>query len=158
MVKYLKNTCKGFHFCSNTAGYRIIRAVVCGIRTDNNLITFFTINQFCTRKLQSIWYAAYQFLLFSIASVKLNQIQFVVCFAFLVVFRFFLFSAHLLTTESLLQFTRVSCCFNFRNHTLKNCILAFLDSLLRKHVTHTMSQTLWLHSLSNRENWVIHSY
>ena len=25
----LKNTCKGFHFCSNTAGYRKIRAVVC---------------------------------------------------------------------------------------------------------------------------------
>ena len=52
------------------------------VRTDNNLITFFTINQSCTRNLQSIWYAAYLFLLFSITSVKLKQIQFVVCFAF----------------------------------------------------------------------------
>ena len=29
LAKSLKNTCKGFHFCSNTAGYRKIRAVVC---------------------------------------------------------------------------------------------------------------------------------
>ena len=59
----------------------IIRTVVC-VRTDNNLITFFIINQSCTRNLQSILYAAYMFLLFSIASVKLKQIQFVICFAF----------------------------------------------------------------------------
>ena len=98
MANSLKNTCKGFHFCSNTAGYRINRAVVC-VRTDNNFITFFTVNQFCTINLHSVWYAAYLFLLFSTASVKLKQIQFVVHFPSLVFFRFFLFSAHLWITE-----------------------------------------------------------
>ena len=29
LANSLKNTCQGFYFCSNTAGYRIIRAVVC---------------------------------------------------------------------------------------------------------------------------------
>ena len=72
------------------------------VRTDNNLFTFFTINQFCTRNMQSIWYTAYLFLFFSIASVKLKQTQFVVCFALSVFFRFFLFSAHLCIIESLL--------------------------------------------------------
>ena len=36
------------------------------------------------------------------------------------------------------KLTRVSCCFNFRNHTPKNCVIAFLDPLIRKHVTHAM--------------------
>ena len=72
LANSLKNTCKGFHFCSNTAGYRIIRAVVCvfGLVT---ILLLFTINQFCTRNLQSIWFAVYLFLLFSIASAKLNK-------------------------------------------------------------------------------------
>ena len=66
---------------------------------DNNLITFFTINKFSTRNLKSIWHAAYLSLLFSIARViKLKESQFVVCLAFLVFFRFFLFSAHLWIT------------------------------------------------------------
>ena len=66
---------------------------------DNNLITFFTINEFSTRSLQSIWHAAYLSLLFSITGViKLKESQFVVCLAFLVFFRFFHFSAHLWIT------------------------------------------------------------
>ena len=66
---------------------------------DNNLITFFAITKFSTRNLQSIWHAAYLSLLFSIAWViKLKESQFVVCLAFLVFFRFFLFSAHLWIT------------------------------------------------------------
>ena len=32
----------------------------------------------------------------------------------------------------------VPCCFNFRNHTQKNCVIAFFDPLIRKHVTHAM--------------------
>ena len=79
--------------------------------TDNSLITFFTINKFCTRNLQSIWYATYLSLLFSTVWVKLMQIQFVVCLAFLVF---------------------------FRNHTQKNCIMVFFDPLIRKHLTHAM--------------------
>ena len=95
-------------------------------------------------------------MLFSTASVKLNRIQFVACFAVFVFFHFSLFSAHLYVTESLLQFTRVSCWFNFRNHTQKNCTIAFFDRLIRKHVMHKRTQTLWPHALSNRKNWVIY--
>ena len=66
---------------------------------NNLLITFSTINEFSTRSLQSIWHAAYLSLLFSITGViKLKESQFVVCLAFLVFFRFFLFSAHLRIT------------------------------------------------------------
>ena len=64
------------------------------VRTDSNLITFSqqigfaqeTCNQYDTQLL---------FLSFPIASVKLKQIQFVVCFSFLVFFRYCLFSDHL---------------------------------------------------------------
>ena len=69
--------------------------------TDNNFIMFFTINKFCTRNLESVWYGAYLSLIFSIAWVKLKQIQLVVCLAYLVFFRFFLFSTHLWIADSL---------------------------------------------------------
>ena len=93
---------------------------------DNNLITFFTINKFSTRNLQSIWHAAYLSLLFSIAWViKLKESQFVVCLAFLVFFRFFLFWAHLWITLSLLYFSRVSCYI-----PQKNCMIAFFNPLI----------------------------
>ena len=66
---------------------------------DNNLISFFTINKFSTRNLQSVRHTAYLSLLFSIAwLIKLKESQFVACLAFLVFFRFFLFSAHLSIT------------------------------------------------------------
>ena len=89
---------------------------------DNNLITFFTINKFSSRNIQSIWHAAYLSLLFSIAWViKLKErSQFVVCLAFLVFFNFFLFPAHL----------------PIRSHTQKNCNIAFFDPLIRKHITY----------------------
>ena len=63
------------------------------VRTDNSLITFFSINQFCTRNLQSIWYEACSlFLPFSIASVKLKQICCLFYFFSLLAFLSFLSS------------------------------------------------------------------
>ena len=97
------------------------------------------------------WLSSLPVFAFSIAwLIKLKESQFFVCLAFLVFFRFFLFSAHLWITESLLWFTRVSCWFNFRNHTPKNCTIAFFDPY------NICTQTLWLHALSNTKNWVIH--
>ena len=40
LANSLKNTCKRFHFCSNTVGYRIIRAVVCVFRLITILLRF----------------------------------------------------------------------------------------------------------------------
>ena len=91
LANSLKNTCKGFHFCRNTAGYRIIRAVVC-VQTDNNLITIFTTNQFSTRNLQSIKSQLTCFYFSPLLQLNSNSIYGLSCFFSLLLFLSFLSS------------------------------------------------------------------
>ena len=123
-----------------------------------NLIKLFTINKFCTRNLQSIWYTAYMSLLFSIAWVELiaNSTCHLSCLFSL--FLFLSLSAHPQIFRSLLPFTGVSCCFILRNHTQNQLKLhhSFFDTLIRNTPRIQCSQMRWLHGLSTRKNEVAH--
>ena len=79
--KFFEKFFKGFYFCSNTAGYKIIRAMVCVLtRLITILLRFSRISlhkKFAINMIRSLHVFA-----FSIASVKLKQIQFCLLFCF----------------------------------------------------------------------------
>ena len=123
----------------------------------DNLIKIFTLNKFCTRNLQSIWYAVYLSLLFSkLLDVNKKQISVVVCLAFLVFFRFF-FSQ--LTFRLLHLYYNSHMCLavlvlEIIPKTIWNCSIAFFDALIRKYATHEMC-TNGYRSWGLEKNWIV---
>ena len=106
----------------------------------DNLITFFKINKFRTRKSQTIWYTGYLSLLFSVAwvEVKANSTCRLSCF-----FSFFFHFFSQLILRLLHPYCNSLACLavlflKIISKTIWYCIIAFFDRLIRKHVTYAM--------------------